>query len=268
MAAALRSPGMDDRRSWGNREIRFRLRRVDPDLERHFLVSRRVADESFRVQREGLVQGFLPRGDDRWGAAVMDGLRASSCRSPSGDARCCTRRRRFWQYPRPSWMEPKRSGKPGRYFRVLNCASEYGLSLEVCGRESDLVTPRSASSRATGLLVIEGPRSECMVSWSGSIPCRRQVSAIRLLGQRGALPRGQHPAGHIAAVDVQEDVEVEVGPLHRAEQLGDVPATTPGSGAVASSSGFWYTGWRSWSRRSRTSLFSSRIRYKVRSEHR
>jgi len=26
--------------------------------------------------------------------------------------------------------EPKRAGKPGWYFKVLNCAPEYGLSLE------------------------------------------------------------------------------------------------------------------------------------------
>jgi hypothetical protein len=32
---------------------------------------------------------------------------------------------------RASRIEAKRSGKPGRYFSVLKCASEYGLSVEV-----------------------------------------------------------------------------------------------------------------------------------------
>src|SRR6266566_1577134 len=40
-----------------------------------------------------------------------------------------------WQNARPSSMEPNRPGNSGRYLSVLNCASEYGLSLEQCGRE-------------------------------------------------------------------------------------------------------------------------------------
>ena len=36
-------------------------------------------------------------------------------------------------------------GEGGRYFSVLNCASEYGLSLDTWGREWDWVTPRSAN---------------------------------------------------------------------------------------------------------------------------
>jgi len=38
----------------------------------------------------------------------------------------------------------KASGKSGRYLSVLNWASEYGLSLDTCGREWRFVTPRSA----------------------------------------------------------------------------------------------------------------------------
>ena len=59
---------------------------------------------------------------------------------------------------------PEPVGKSGRYFNVLNCASENGLSFEQCGREWDLVTPRSASRNATGLEAIEEPRSAWMVS--------------------------------------------------------------------------------------------------------
>src|ERR1035437_2931973 len=33
-----------------------------------------------------------------------------------------------------------------------------------------------------------------------------------------------HPAGDVAAEDIQDDVEIEVGPLGGSEQLGDVPA--------------------------------------------
>jgi hypothetical protein len=62
---------------------------------------------------------------------------------------------------------------------VLNCASEKGLSFGQCGREWVLVTPRSASSMATGLEAIEEPRSAWMVSWSRSTPCLQMVGSRR-----------------------------------------------------------------------------------------
>ena len=37
--------------------------------------------------------------------------------------------KKSWQKERLSWMEPNRSGNCGQYLRVLNWASEYGLSL-------------------------------------------------------------------------------------------------------------------------------------------
>ena len=43
------------------------------------------------------------------------------------------------------------------------------------------------------------------------------------LGQGRAFARGHHPADDVAAEDVENDVEVEVGPLGRPEQFGDVP---------------------------------------------
>jgi hypothetical protein len=43
------------------------------------------------------------------------------------------------------------------------------------------------------------------------------------LGQGGRLAGGQEPPGHVAAVDVEDHVEVVGGPLGRTGQLGDVP---------------------------------------------
>ena len=37
-------------------------------------------------------------------------------------------------------------GNAGQYLRVLNPASEYGLSFETCGREWERATPRSTRS--------------------------------------------------------------------------------------------------------------------------
>jgi hypothetical protein len=42
-------------------------------------------------------------------------------------------------------------------------------------------------------------------------------------GQFGAFLVRHHPAGDVPAEDVEDDVEVEVGPFGRTEQLGDVP---------------------------------------------
>ena len=56
-----------------------------------------------------------------------------------------------WQCARASSMQPKRAGKSDRYFIALNCAAEYGLSSQTCGRLWLLVTLGSASNAATGL---------------------------------------------------------------------------------------------------------------------
>ncbi len=55
--------------------------------------------------------------------------------------------------------------------------SLYGLSFEVCGREWVLVTPRSASRNATGLLAMDEPLSAWMVNVSRSMTCLVMVSA-------------------------------------------------------------------------------------------
>src|SRR5664279_2254537 len=47
--------------------------------------------------------------------------------------------------------------------------------------------------------------------------------ADQALGELGAFAIGYHPADDIAAEDVQDHVEIEIGPLHRPQQLGDVP---------------------------------------------
>src|SRR5207302_11230436 len=75
-------------------------------------------------------------------------------------------RKKSRQKVRASSMEAKRPGNSGQYLRVLNWASEKGLSSETWGLEWDLVIPRSASRKATGLEVMDEPRSAWTVSWS------------------------------------------------------------------------------------------------------
>jgi hypothetical protein len=84
--------------------------------------------------------------------------------------------------------EPLREGR--MVLERLDWLSEYGLSLDTLGREWDLVTPRSVSSSATGLDVIEVPRSAWMVSWCGSTCWAVIISAsgrsARLAASRAA----------------------------------------------------------------------------------
>src|SRR5271166_2874062 len=80
-------------------------------------------------------------------------------------------------------MQPKRLGNCGWYLRVLKCASENGLSFEVCGLLCDLVTPRSASRKAVALAFMGPPRSACNVSWSGATPYLTKASSNKALNR-------------------------------------------------------------------------------------
>ena len=62
------------------------------------------------------------------------------------------------------------------------------------------------------------------VSWPGPMSCRAQVSAMSRSASAAALAMRHHPADDVAAEDVEHHVEVVVGPLRRAQELGDVPA--------------------------------------------
>src|SRR5439155_1069029 len=67
-----------------------------------------------------------------------------------------------------------------------------------------------------------------MVSMERELARRDPLSPAALLDQLSRQGRAflvsDHPANDVPAEDVQDHVEVEVGPLRRPEQLGDVPA--------------------------------------------
>jgi hypothetical protein len=85
------------------------------------------------------------------------------------------------------------------------------------------VTPRSASSSASGLEVIEEPRSAWMLSCPRGNALLRAGRGDQLPGQGSGLAAGGHPADDVAAVDVQDHVQVVIGSFRRAVRLGDVP---------------------------------------------
>jgi hypothetical protein len=53
--------------------------------------------------------------------------------------------------------------------------------------------------------------------------CLRQVSQITRLAGSALSHFSDHPADDVAAEDVQDHVEIEVGPFDWPEQFGDVP---------------------------------------------
>ena len=56
------------------------------------------------------------------------------------------------------------------------------------------------------------------------VSLRELMLLDKALGQFGTLPMGDHPADDLATEDVEDDVEIEVGPLRRPQELGDLPA--------------------------------------------
>src|SRR5258708_21866175 len=119
-------------------------------------------------------------------------------------------------------MQPKRAGNCGWYFKFLNWLSENGLSLDVCGRLCERVTPRSASSsggfglhRCTAICV------QCELAIWHSVLCNRLIE--QWLEQGRTFRIGHTPAGPASAEDVEGDVKIEIRPFRRPHQLGDVP---------------------------------------------
>src|SRR5271166_4317589 len=96
--------------------------------------------------------GFIPRVS--WVSMVVRGLLIHTLAGRAGASGRRPRNR--------SGRAAKVPGKTGQYLRVLNAASEKGLSLETCGREWLRVMFRSVSRVATFLEVIEVPLSAWM----------------------------------------------------------------------------------------------------------
>ena len=61
----------------------------------------------------------------------------------------------------------------------------------------------------------------------GELPVGDILLDARLLDEAlckgGAFTMGHHPADHITAEDVQDDVEVKIGPLYRPFEFCDIP---------------------------------------------
>jgi len=132
-------------------------------------------------------------------------------------------------------MQPKRLGNCGWYFNVLKWASENGLSFEVCGLLCDLVTPRSASSKAVAPRLRKGKlgfHRPATIGMQRQLAGRDRVlgdgiieqflepgvsfsllNASETLGQGSAFSIGHTPADDAPAEDIKDHIQVEIGPF-------------------------------------------------------
>ena len=108
-------------------------------------------------------------------------------------------------------MEPNRSGNPGLYFRVLNWASEYGLSSETCGRPWLRVTSRSMQEVVHRLGNHGRPAIRVQGQVAGADAVPDEVLAVELLGDVLVLLVLDGPAHHQAAEQVDGHVELVAG---------------------------------------------------------
>jgi hypothetical protein len=110
---------------------------------------RRTVPDSDGVGRERIRRRRLTLFSDLGRNAVVQ-----RCRRVEPDARMTVHLvvvlEEFGAERRESSIEPNRSGNSGQYLRVLNAASEKGLSLVTWGRLWLRATPRSMSNCDTG----------------------------------------------------------------------------------------------------------------------
>ena len=120
-------------------------------------------------------------------------------------------------------MQPKRLGNSGWYFRVLKWALRERVVVGGVGPAVRLGDAEVGQHQGGGL----GLHGAAAVGVEGQLAGRHGVLGEGVIEQRleqgGALGIGDAPADDPAAEDVEDDVEVEVGPFRRSHQLCDVP---------------------------------------------
>jgi hypothetical protein len=110
----------------------------------------------------------------------------------------------------------------GLYFKVLNCDSEYALSLLVHGRECDCVIFISQRHCERCRDVIAAPRSAGMERPSGSTPFARIVSLTNMAA-RACFAAGKSLSKNTSAVQIKNDVEFVIA-SECGRKFGDVPS--------------------------------------------
>ena len=196
--------------------------RVDPGLLRQSRWLRRPSHESLRVSAVGGKKRFLARSKDLFGFAVMDDRRHQQSDS------------------RVMMLVVVVVKKLAAEFSGILNASESIRKLRAVLHRLELrfrvrvVIGNMRSRVALDHAQVTEQQSNGLASHRCSTICvNRQLVTCdfllpagfgnQALGQGSTFSMGDHPAHDVAAEDVQDHVQVEVGPLDRAANLRDVP---------------------------------------------
>ncbi len=211
-----------DRGSYALLRGRFFRRRVDPDRVRQVRRLGRLTDESLWVGRVGGQQHLVPGGPHQFGPPLMHGSRRHQPDS------------RVPMLAVVPGEEPLTEGASlfeaaESFWEIRAILQGFELSL----REGVIVTGIGAAMRLGDTEIGEQQRHRLGGHGGAAIRMQGQVPRLdlllqagvgdELLGQGRRLRRGKHPANHIAAEDIQDDVEVEVRPRHGTPEFRDVP---------------------------------------------
>ena len=147
---------------------------VDPDLGGQLRRSGRFPNEALGMSAESGIEDDLTMRQDVSCPAVMDHGRRHQAKTGVVVLVVVPLEERLAEAA-SVFDGAEAVRETGRYLKVLNWLSENGLSSETCGRLWVLVTPRSASNKATGLEFMEEPRSAWTVSWPGAMFCEWQL---------------------------------------------------------------------------------------------
>ena len=211
-----------DRGSYAVLRGRFFRRRINPDrLGQDWRVGRLV-DEALRVSGIGRHEHLVPGGLHQVGSPLVHGHRRHQ-----PDTRVAMLAVVPGEEPLTEGAGLVEAAKPFREIRTILQRFELGLGEGVIvtgiGAAMCLGDAQIGKQQRHGF----GGHGRAAIRMQGQLSRRDLLLSAGVgdepLSQRCRLCRRKHPANHIPAEDIQDDVEVEVGPCHGAQEFRDVP---------------------------------------------
>ncbi len=111
----------------------------------------------------------------------------------------------------------------GAVFQGTELAFRIRIVIRDVGTAVRFRDPQIAEQESKGL----GGHRRTAIGMDGELAASNALLAAgifkELFGEWSAFAIGDHPADHIAAKDVEDDIQVEVSPFSRAQEFGDIP---------------------------------------------